>query len=164
MFKSYSFIVSLPSALDLASLSACSVARSTHGVAGLLSLPTDGRRYWSLISHYAGHLGKPVCCYIQNRCGGNITCNHPDCWFEKAGTWSFFPDELWRPDHQGGLHVLDPRGREETSSSLESDAWALVEDFKHVPVGAPTSLKGCLSLLMLTEKFYNLDSFWGEEL
>lgn len=73
-------------------------------------------------------------------------------------------DELWRPDHQGGLHVLDSRGREETSSGLESDTWALGEDFKHAPVGAPTSLKGCLSLLMLTEKFYNLDSFWGEEL
>lgn len=45
-----------------------------------------------------------------------------------------FKDEVQRPDLRGVIHVLDPRGREETSWSLESGTWALGEGLKHVPV------------------------------
>lgn len=86
MFQSCSFVVSLPSALmNLASLSADSVGRSTCGM--------------------AGH-----------------TYNHTDCQFEKTG-WNLIilPKMRCEVLITRVDSVLDARGREETSSGLESN-------------------------------------------
>ena len=136
MFKSCSFIVCSPfDLMNLALLSARGVARSTPGMAGLQSVPTDGRRNWSLISHILDvcaswfvithKIGVAVPLPVTILIIVDLKRLCPDYSFQ---------DEVQRPDLQGGLYVLDPRGREETSWSLESGTWALGENFKHVPL------------------------------
>lgn len=111
--------------------------------------PYKWKKKLKLDSIKSGHLGRLVGYCLQNRCGGNITYNHTNCWFEKAGTDYSSQDEVWRPGHQDGLHVLDVKGREEISSGLEADTWAVGEDFKHIPV---------LSLQALSHVYFSLCS------
>lgn len=134
MFKSCSFIVCSPDLMNLASPSAHGVARSTPGMVGLQSVSTDGRKNWSLVSH--------MLCVCASRfvitCKIGVAVPLPVTILIIVDLKRLCPDnsfqgEVQRPDLRGGLHVLDPRDREETSWSLESGTWALGEDFKHVP-------------------------------
>lgn len=142
MFKSCSFIVCLPSALlTLASLSAYGVARSTHGMPGLQWLHTDGRRNWSLIPYVLDIW--PDLWGIAYKIGVVVTSPVTTLIVDlkRLEPDHSSQDEVWRPDHQCGLHVLDARGREKNAPGVESDIWALAEGFRHIPVGSQQALR-----------------------
>lgn len=124
-------------------------SNSRHGMAGLQSLPTDGRRNWSLIS-YMLDIWAALCAVTHKI---DVVLPSPVATLmvdlKRLEPDHSHQDEVWRPDHQG-WHVLDARGREETSSGLESGIRALGEDFKCLPLGSQQALRYvCLSLCSL---------------